>query len=126
AGRLASRGYALILVARRRDRLEALADRVSRETGRKVELIVADLSETDGVVAVERLLRENPAITLLVNNAGMARTSPFLDLDPEVADQMIRLNVTAPTRLAQAAGRSFSDRGAGTIINIASVTALLP
>jgi short-subunit dehydrogenase len=126
ADRLARRGYDLILVARRGDRLAALAGQLSGETGRNVETLVADLAEPGGVAAVEEILREDPAITLLVNNAGMARTAPFLDLDPEVADQMIRLNVTAPTRLAQAAGRSFSDRGAGTIINIASVTALLP
>jgi short-subunit dehydrogenase len=126
ADRLARRGYDLILVARRRDRLEALAEQLSSDTGRNVEIVVADLAETDGVAAVEKVLRDNPSITLLVNNAGMARTASFLDLDPEVAEQMIRLNVTAPTRLAQAAGQEFSNRGVGTIINIASVTALAP
>jgi short-subunit dehydrogenase len=126
ADRLARRGYDLILVARRRDRLEALAKQLSSDTGRNVEIVVADLAVTDGVAAVEKVLRDNPSITLLVNNAGMARTSSFLDLDPDVAEQMIRLNVTAPTRLAQAAGRKFSNLGAGTIINIASITALAP
>jgi uncharacterized protein len=126
ADRLAHRGYDLILVARRRDRLEALAAQLSSDTGRNIEILIADLAETDGVIAVEKVLRDDPSITLLVNNAGMARTSPFLDLDPDVADQMIRLNVNAPTRLAQIAGREFSNRGAGTIINIASVTALAP
>ena len=126
ADRLARRGYDLILVARRRERLEALARQLGDDTGRKVKIVVADLATTEGTVSIEQLLRNDPAITLLVNNAGMARTAPFLDLDLETADQMIRLNVTAPTRLAHAAGAEFANRGTGTIINIASVTALQP
>jgi short-subunit dehydrogenase len=126
ADRLARRGYDLILVARRRERLEAQAERLRRETGRKIDLLVADLADSQGVASVERRLKEDRSIALLVNNAGVASTSPFLDLEPDAADRMIRLNVTAPTLLAQAAGRGFSERGTGTIINIASVTALAP
>ena len=126
ADRLAKRGYDLILVARRRDRLEALADRLAGETGRKAEILVADLADTNGVSSVEKLLREDPSITLLVNNAGMAKTTPFLEHDANEADQMIRLNVTAPTRLARTIAEPFAKRGSGTIINISSVTALAP
>jgi uncharacterized protein len=126
ADRLAKRGYDLILVARRRDRLEALAEQLQGETGRKVDILVADLADKAGVTSVEKLLREEPSITLLVNNAGMAKTAAFLDHDPEIADQMIRLNVTAPTRLAHAIAGPFARRGSGTIINISSVTALAP
>jgi hypothetical protein len=126
ADRLARRGYDLVLVARRRDRLEAIADRLARETGRKVEILVADLADAADVASVEQRLKQDPSISLLVNNAGMARTSSFLGLETDVIEKMIRLNVTAPTRLAQAAGDNFSKQGNGTIINIASVTALAP
>lgn len=126
ADRLARRGYDLILVARRRDRLQALAQQLASETGRKADIVVADLATTEGVAAVEKLLQQDSSITLLVNNAGVALTAPFLDHDPEFADKMIRLNVTAPTRLARAIAGPFATRGLGTIINIASVTALLP
>jgi short-subunit dehydrogenase len=126
ADRFARRGYGLILVARRRDRLESLANRLSNETGIKVELLVADLADSAGVSSVEKVLREDPSITVLVNNAGSASTAPFLDLDPEAGDKMIRLNVTAPTRLARAVAEPFAKRGSGTIVNISSVTALVP
>jgi short-subunit dehydrogenase len=126
ADRLAKRGYDLVLVARRRDRLEMIADRLRRETGGNVDLLVADLAETAGVESVEQLLRDDPSITLLVNNAGTALTGSFLSQDPAAADKMIRLNVTAPTRLAHAIAGPFANRGSGTIINIASITALAP
>jgi short-subunit dehydrogenase len=126
ADRLARRGHDLILVARRRDRLEDLAGKLSNQTGRKVDLLVADLATADGVASVEQVLRDDPSITLLVNNAGTAVLGPFLDHDPDVTDQMIRLNITAPTRLARAIAERFANRGSGVIINIASVTALAP
>ena len=126
ADRLARRGYDLILVARRRDRLEALADGLGRETGRKIDLLVADLANSSGVALVEQRLNDDPSITLLVNNAGVASTFPFLDQDREAIDKMIRLNVTAPTRLAHAIAPRFIERGSGTIINISSVLAVIP
>ena len=126
ADRLARRGHDLILVARRGDRLEKIADRLRRDTGRNVEVLVADLGASSGVALVEKRLANDPSITLLVNNAGMARTASFVELDPDEAGQMIQLNVTAPTRLAHAVAGTFANRGSGTIINIASVTALAP
>src|SRR6202162_4106792 len=74
ADRLARRGYDLILVARNRGRLEALRQRLTRETGRTVELIVADLNERKDVRRVEEVLRRDASITLLVNNAGVGAT----------------------------------------------------
>ena len=126
ADRLARRGYDLILVARRRDRLEAIAERLHRETGRNIKLLIADLADPAGLASAEKLLREDPSITMLVNNAGTASTVPFLELDPETANKMIQLNVTAPTLLARAVAEPFARRGSGTIINISSVTALVP
>jgi hypothetical protein len=70
ADRLARRGHDLILVARNRARLEHLARRIAGETGRRVEILAADLGDPGGVAAVERVLRADPSVTMLVNNAG--------------------------------------------------------
>jgi short-subunit dehydrogenase len=126
ADRLARRGYDLILVARRRDRLEALADKLQKESGRSVEILVADLVDRAGLALVEQRLKDDASITLLVNNAGSALTGPFVEHDLDAVDTLIRLNVTAPTRLAHAIARPFAKRGSGTIINITSITALAP
>src|SRR5712691_8172169 len=71
ADRLARRGYDLTLVARNRERLEALAQPLARETGRTVDLVVADLNDRQDIRRVEAVLRSDATITLLVNNAGV-------------------------------------------------------
>ena len=126
ADRLARRGYDLILVARNRQRLEALAQRLTREEGRKVDLIVADLNNRNDVVRVEAVLRANASITLLVNNAGVGSTAPLLNADIDKMEDMIALNVTALTRLTYAAVPAFIARGRGTIVNIASIVGVAP
>jgi short-subunit dehydrogenase len=126
ADRLARRGHDLILVARSKDRLEALARRLQAETGRTVETIAADLTRPADLARVEGLLREDPEIAVLVNNAGFASVTPLLASDVEAMDEMTRLNVLALTRLAYAAAPRFVARGRGTIINIASIVALAP
>lgn len=126
ADRLARRGYDLILVARRRDRLDALARRISDETGRSVETVSADLGNAADLERVARTLATDASITLLVNNAGIAATTPLLASDAGEMDKMITLNVGALTRLTYAAAPGFVARGAGTIINIASIVAIAP
>jgi short-subunit dehydrogenase len=126
ADRLARRGYDLILVARNRARLESLAERLVRETGRRIEILVADLTATADLRRVEERLRNDTAVTLLVNNAGLGATVPLLDSDPDQIDTMIQLNVVALTRLTRAVAPGFVARGAGTLINIASIVALAP
>jgi short-subunit dehydrogenase len=126
ADRLARRGYDLILLARDAERLHALAGRLHDATGAEVEVVKADLSTRDGREIAVRKLREDAAITLLVNNAGMAVEGKLIEADPEKLETMIALNVTAVMRLAAAAARSFAARRHGTIINIASVLALAP
>ena len=126
ADRLAKRGYDLILVARNRDRLAVLANRLKHETGRLVETIVADLDNKADLTRIETVLRSDARITLLVNNAGVGATAPLLEADIEKMDAMIRLNVSALTRLTYAAAPSFVARGGGIIINIASIVAISP
>ena len=124
ADRLARRGYDLILVARNGNRLSELARRITTASGRSVETLTADLTVAAELAEVEKVLRTDQSITLLVNNAGIAAATPLLQSNVDEMARMIALNVTAPTRLAYAAAPAFVARGTGTIINIASVVAL--
>src|SRR2546430_5041437 len=126
ADRLAKRGYDLILVARAQARLETLSARLTRETGRSVTLLPADLNDKAALAKVEKILRNDQIITMLVNNAGTASIAPLLNADVEKMDEMIALNITALTRLTYAVAPAFVQRGAGTIINIASVVGISP
>jgi short-subunit dehydrogenase len=126
ADRLARRGYDLILVARNQERLRALASRLSNETGRAVETVAADLNDKADLARVEKVLRTDASITLLVNNAGVGGAAPLLDSDVNKMDELISLNIGALTRLTYAAVPGFVARGAGTIINIASIVAISP
>ena len=126
ADRLARRGFDLILVARSQDRLSQLANRLSTETGRKVETVVADLNSRDDLRRVETVLQTDDRITMLVNNAGIGAAGPLLSSDVEKMDEMISLNVRALTRLTYAAVPGFVARGGGTIINMASIVGIAP
>jgi short-subunit dehydrogenase len=126
ADRLAQRGYDLILVARNRQRLDAVAKKLTDKTGRAIDVVDADLNKQTDVARVEALLRKNAAITTLVNNAGVGASAPLLGSKIEQMADLISLNVGALTRLIYAAAPGFVARGHGTIINIASIVALAP
>jgi len=126
AERLARRGHDLLLVARDRARLDALAARLRADTGVAVEVLPADLTQRSELAAVERRLREDARITMLVNNAGIAVAGSLVGADPDRLEAMIQLNVVAPTRLAAAVAPRFAAAGGGTLINVASVLALAP
>src|SRR5216684_2307674 len=126
ADRLAKRGYDLILVARNEARLKSLSARLTSETRRSVEVLRADLNNKEELAKVEATLRDNPSIAMLVNNAGVGSVAPLLDADIQKMEDMIALNITALTRLTYAAAPAFVARGAGTIINIASVVGISP
>ncbi len=126
ADRLARQGYNLILVARNRDRLDALARRLTDETGRTIEVVAADLNDKSDLARIETLLRTDSSITLLVNNAGLGATAPLLAADIDKMTDMINLNVTALTRLTYAAVPGFVAREVGTIVNIASIVGIAP
>src|SRR6266851_2173727 len=126
ANRLARRGYDLVLVARDKDRLEAIAGHLRGETGVTIETMRGDLTAPEDLHCVEARLREDARIGLLVNNAGAAAPGGFADPNLDVQEQLIRLNVTAVTRLAGAAVPRLLAAGGGAIINVASVLALAP
>lgn len=126
AHRLAHRGYDLILVARNRQRLDALARRLADETGRTIEVVAANLNDKSDLARVEHVLRTDSSITMLVNNAGLGATAPLLASDIDKMTDIIDLNVTALTRLTYAAVPGLVARGGGSIINISSVVAIGP
>ena len=126
AQRLAERGYDLILVARNRERLQAVAASVAAATGRNVDILPADLTQEDGLALVQQRLAGDAGITMLVNNAGLGATAPLVDSKQEDLDRMIFLNVHALTRLTRAVAPGFAARGHGSIINISSIVAVAP
>jgi len=126
AERLARRGYDLTLVGRNRRRLDALAARISDETGRGVEVLQADLGNKEDLARVETALRQDASLTMLVNNAGVGAAAPLLQSNVDLMEDMIKLNVVALMRLTYAAAPVFAARGHGTIINISSVAAIAP
>jgi hypothetical protein len=126
ADRLARRGHDLILAARDETRLNELAQRLRADTRVKVDVVRADLTDRADVRKLETRLREDPVIEILVNNAGAAYRSAFAEADPDRLDQLIQLNVTAVTRLANAAAAAFAPRGKGAIVNMGSVVGLNP
>lgn len=126
ADRFAHRGHDLVLVARDKARMEDLAKRLRAETGVAIDILSADLTDAAGLARVEQRLRDDDRIGVLINNAGAAAPGSFANPDLDATDRLIRLNVTAVTRLAGAVVPRFLARGEGAIINIASVVGLAP
>ena len=126
ANRLARLGHNLILVARDTGRLGVLAARLRADTGVKVDIITADLTNKADLAVVEARLADDAAIDILVNNAGVALSGPFVEQDLDKIEQMIQLNILGVTRLAHAAAKAFAARDRGAIVNISSVVGLAP
>ena len=126
ARKLAERGHDVVLVARNRDRLRENAAEIRAATSREAEVVVADLSTAADTWALAERLRSDPAISVLINNAGATLDGGLLANDADAVARQIALNVTAPTLLAQAAAKAFIARGGGAIVNISSVTAFVP
>jgi len=121
---LAARGHPVLAVARRGERLRALADEVGARGGR-LEPLVADLSTTAGVKAL--LARAGPLeLELLVNNAGVATYGPFAASRVERGRELVRLNVEAIVALTGGLLPALLARGHGGVINVASQMAFQP
>jgi len=125
ARRLARDGYDLVLVARRRARLDAIAKDLSDAHGASSEIIVADLAKSDGVSTIEQRLQSGE-IDLLINNAGFGTFGEYakLPLDRELEE--LDLNVRALMRLTHAALNTMTSNGRGGIINVASAAGFQP
>lgn len=117
AKQLDDRGYGVVVVARRRHRLEELAAQLD-----SAEVLVADLATAEGVARVAERLTA-PDVTLLVNNAGINGYGSFAQVDPDVLASVVTLNVDAPMRLARAVLPGMLERDRGAIVNVASLLA---
>jgi len=126
ADRFAKRGHDLVLVARDRAKLEALAERLRRESGVAIDILPADLTDPADLAAVEHRVRSDKKIGILVNNAGASLPGKFLDQSPDAVAKLITLNVTALARLASAVAPRLVRAGTGAIVNISSVLSLAP
>ncbi len=121
AEKLAERGFDLILIARRADRLSELAEHLEGSHSVNVAKLVADLGQPESLERVARSLEGDNSITLLVNNAGISVMGPFVEAKPDVVAAMLSVNVVAVTRLALAVLPGFKQRNNRTLINIGSV-----
>jgi short-subunit dehydrogenase len=123
ARQLAARGYGLVLVARRRDRLEQQARDIQSAYSVEVEVLPADLTREADLQAVEDRIAAAGNLEFLVNNAGFGLTGRFFSLPVDGQDQMHRLHVLAPMRLMHAALQGMVARSRGNIVNVSSVSA---
>ncbi|NGO68551.1 SDR family NAD(P)-dependent oxidoreductase [Streptomyces boncukensis] len=117
--RFAADGHDLIIVGRRRDRLDQF---VSDHPDVRVRAVLADLSTEEGIDTVAAYCADEP-VDILVNNAGVSHYMPLADLPADKARELVYVKVLAPTQLMRAAVGGMQHRGAGTIINVAGMVA---
>ncbi|RJK94289.1 SDR family NAD(P)-dependent oxidoreductase [Vallicoccus soli] len=127
ARQLAAQGTGLVLVARDRGRLDALAADLRSRHAVAVEVLPADLVDPDGLAAVESRLRDaGEPVDLLVNNAGLGVREGFVEGDLRDHERLLDLNVRAVLRLSGAAVPDMRARRRGTVLNVSSVAGWLP
>jgi len=126
ARRLARDGCDLILVARRRERLEELASELRTAHGIRAETMATDLAQIAGIEQVEACIAAQGALDLLINNAGFGTYARFPEVSAARHTDMINVHITASVRLMRAALPAMLARGRGGIINVASISAFFP
>jgi short-subunit dehydrogenase len=126
AERFARRGHDLVLVARDKARLDALAARLRADSGVAVEVLRADLTQSADLARLETRLHDDDRIGILINNAGMPQSGGFVQQSAEAIERLVALNTTALTRLAAAVAPRFVQSGTGAIVNIGSVVGFAP
>lgn len=123
--RFAEKGYDLTLVSRRRKLLEELCAELKESCGINAEYIIAELSDDTEVKKLEKLVKADLRVEVLINNAGYARMSPFLDDSIDAQVDMIKVHDIASVRLVHAALPGMLSKGKGTIINVSSIGAFV-
>jgi short-subunit dehydrogenase len=126
ARQLAAREYNLILVARRKERLEQLAGELAAAHGIRAETLAADLTVDEELRSVEERIAQEGGLDLLVNNAGFGVLGLFWRTDLEAQERLHRLHVMATMRLTHAALRVMTAQNSGAIITVSSVAAFMP
>ena len=122
---LAARGHDLLLVARDRGRLDALAAELRQRHRVGAEVAQADLSAEGEIVGLAARLRDGEPPALLVNNAGFGTRGVLAEGDPERQAAMLRLHTLAPLRLSMAVLPGMVRRGHGAIVNVSSVASFV-
>jgi len=115
----------LLLIARRKDRLEAVAAELTAQYGCAAEVVAADLTDAQDLSAVADRISAEHRLGLLVNNAGFGARGLFWESDYAVQEQMHQLHVMAMLRLSHAALGNMVIQNEGGIINVASVAAFV-
>ncbi|MHA1200715.1 MAG: SDR family NAD(P)-dependent oxidoreductase [Candidatus Heimdallarchaeaceae archaeon] len=122
----ASQGYDLVIVARRMEKLDELANRVGMDFGTDTDVVVADLSQKSEIETVITRLEEIGGIDVLVNNAGYGLSGKFADIDLETQLDMITVHNIASYSLAKTVLPDMIKRDKGAIINVSSMSGLMP
>ncbi|MEE3327021.1 MAG: SDR family NAD(P)-dependent oxidoreductase [Myxococcota bacterium] len=122
---LARQGIDCALVARRQEKLEALAGELESQHGIQTRIVVADLAKEEGVAEVASAVADLD-IGLLINNAGLGGAGRFDKLDPARIREMVNLNCMAPAMLTHALLPALKSRGRGAIIMTGSVAGRQP
>jgi len=125
AKRCAFRSFDLVLVARRKEKLEDISQNLTKSYSVNVEIIDCDLTTEDGIKKVEDRLADGD-IDLLVNNAGFGSSGPFVETDIDNELNEIDLNVKALVRLSHAGANAMKTRNMGSIVNIGSIASYQP
>ncbi len=125
AEQLAKKGFDLILLARRKDRLQALADKLQTDYSIRCEIIPADLSNGDEINRVADYIHHVDNLDILINNAGFATVGYFADIPLEKSLRMFHLHMTVPLQLSHAALPGMLKRKRGAIINVSSMGAFM-
>jgi len=115
----------LLLIARRKERLEALAAELSAQYGCGVDVLAADLTDEEDLAVVADRIAAEKNLALLVNNAGFGTRGLFWEQDLEAQKQMHRLHILATLGLSYAALGNMVEKNCGAIINVASVAAFV-
>ena len=124
ARQYAEQGHLLVLVARRLDRLQTLAETIRQQHGIEVIVEQVDLSDVAAVIQLHQRLRERDiAIDILINNAGHGVQGPFLDGQLDAALAMVRLDVASLTAVTHVFAQDMRTRGRGKILLVASLLA---
>lgn len=126
ARRLAADGFDLTLIARREERLWALAGELVAVHGIKADVLSADLALDEDIARVSAAIEAQPDLTLLVNNAGFGTRGTFTDVALERHLDMIRVHDIATVSLTWSAVRGMVERGGGAVINVSSIAAFFP
>lgn len=123
AHKLGKAGVGMVLVARRKERLDGLAARYPN-----VEVLAADLTTAEGLDSVLARLGDTtlPVVELVVNNAGFGTSGSFSAADPERLSREISLNINALTRISHEAIRQMQPRGRGYLLNVSSIASFQP